>query len=111
MRLFALALVVCLLPVVMAACVADGSGPSPIVPIGVSQVTEGTFDAVLHPLYIGAYPWTYTIKYAGTGRVVLQYPQQPHVWLDGEFTWEVVVPDQAAAVAAEMRAGNFRVGR
>ena len=105
--LFVLALVVLL------GCMSPGyDGPLPApAPLGVSQVTEGTFDATLHPLYIGAFPWTYTMRYKGSGRVVLQYPAKPHVWLDGEFTWEIVVPTQAAAVAAEMRAGNFKVGR
>ena len=105
---------VLVLSLLLAGCVSDdtGYGPAPVpVPIGVSQVTEGTFDATLHPLYIGAFPWTYTMKYKGRGRVVLQYPAKPHVWLDGDFTWEVVVPTQADAIGAEMRAGNFKVGR
>jgi len=106
----AMILALCL---VLLGCSAPGIDPQPYpTPVmGVHQVTEGTFDATLYPLYIGAFPWTTAIHYEGTGRVVLQYPAQPHVWLDGEFVWEVVDPNQVAVVAAEMRAGTFKVGR
>jgi hypothetical protein len=102
----ALALILILL---LAGCVSPGGG-SVIVPTGITQATEVNGTGTIGSVLIGGFPWTYPIRFTGDGTLRLQYPATPHVWLDGDFTWEVVIPEQAPMVEAEMRAGRFKVG-
>lgn len=94
----------------LTACASTGGG-AVIVPTGLYQETEAEGHGTIGSVHVGMMPVTYPIKWVGSGRIVLQYPAQPYLWLDGDFTWEVVVPEQAPMVEAELRAGRFKVGR
>lgn len=88
------------------------STPSPvIIPQAVYQRSSAEGSGVIGSIYIGPFPWTYPIRWKGNGTITLQYPTQPYVLLEGDFTWEPVYPEQLPAVEAERAAGRFAVVR
>ena len=111
MRTLALVLVVLSLP----ACMSGGNGPvdpvSPVLNLGVYTANEFSGEGLQHPIQIGPYPWTFPIRYWGSGVIVLQYPQKPHVWFDGEggFVVEPLNPADRDAMMAAMQRGEFAV--
>ena len=110
MRTLALALVALLL----CSCITtqDPSSPvSPVVNLGVYTANEFSGEGLQHPVQIGPYPWTFPIRYWGSGVLVLQYPAKPHVWFDGEggYVVEPLYPQQRDAILAAMQRGEFAI--
>ena len=66
---------------------------------------EGEFGS----LYIGPFPFTYPIRWRGNADVTLQYPQLPHVIIDGdnELVVEPISPEAANMVQQDVAAGRI----
>lgn len=92
-------------------CAAGPGGDVPIIAQVVHQVSEAKGEGVIGSVWVGAFPWTYPLRWKGEGKITLQYPATPHIVLDGDFEWEPVYPDQAPAIQAEMAAGRIQFVR
>lgn len=75
--------------------------PQPI--IGIRQVSRASGEGTFGSLFIGPYPFTYPMRWRGTGTVILQYPGKPHIIFDGEGEF-VVEPLDASSTAAAIQA-------
>lgn len=89
----------------------DPVGPSPIVNLGVRTANEFDGEGLQHPVQIGPWPWTFPIRYWGSGIVVLQYPEKPHVSFQGEggYVVEPLYPNQREQILDAMRRGEFAI--
>ena len=91
----------------LASCVSSGDGTIIVQP-GISQTStvqgEGTFGSVT----VSGFPFTYPIRWSGSGTITLQYPAQPYVVLAGELDWivEPFTPSDEPAVRAAMARGE-----
>jgi hypothetical protein len=99
-----------LLLLVLAGCAVDpgGGGGQVFIPGAITQRSEVQGSGTIGSIFIGAFAWTYPIRWSGEGTLTIQYPAQPHIILDGNFVWEPVYPEQREAIQREIALGNFR---
>lgn len=90
-------------------CMSGDSGGAIFVASAIQQSSSIEGSGVIGSIYVGAFPWTYAIKWSGTGTMTLQYPAKPHIVLEGDLVWEPVVPEHSQLIQAAVARGEISV--